>query len=186
MEEKAKTIKYEVDYRDIKYPRLEYKMGTLLLVLPKDYKDATSLIEKHKKWITKKEQMIAEALEEAKEKTLNLTRTEKELKNLTHSIIEEYKKEFNFEINKIFFRKMKTKWASYSPKGNLTINTLLRYLPKRLIKYVIFHETAHSIERRHNENFWKIISQKYVNHERMEKELLIYWFLIKGIENERK
>jgi len=87
MEEKAKTIKYEIDYRDVKYPRLEYKTGTLLLVLPKDYKDETSLIEKHKNWIIKKEQIIAEALENAKKKTLNLSRTEKELKTLIHSII---------------------------------------------------------------------------------------------------
>jgi len=71
---------------------------------------------------------------------------------------------------------MKTKWASYSQKGNLTINILLKYLPEQLIKYVIFHEMTHSIEKRHNESFWKIISQKYVNFESMEKELLIYWF----------
>ena len=127
MEEKDKTIKYEVDYRDVKYPRLEYKTGTLLLVLPKDYKDETSLIEKHKNWIIKKEQIIAEALENAKKETLNLTRTEKELKNLVHSTVKEYQREFNLRINRILFRKMKTKWASYSTKGNLTINTCLLY-----------------------------------------------------------
>jgi len=178
MEEKAKTIKYKVDYRDVKYPRLEYKTGTLLLVLPKDYKDETSLIEKHKKWITKKEQIIAEALEEAKERKLNLTRTEKELKNLIHSTVKEYQREFNFKINRIFFRRMKTKWASYSSKRNLTINMLLKYLPNNLIKYVIFHEMTHSIERRHNERFWKVIAKKFRDYQEKEKDLLIYWFLL--------
>ena len=176
--EEDKTIKYKVDYRDIKYPRLEYKTGTLLLVLPKNYNDAASLIEKHKKWIIKKEQIIAEALEEAKKKTLNLSRTEKELKTLIHSIIKEYQQEFNLKVNSVFFRRMKTKWASYSSKGNLTINTLLKYLPEGLVRYVVFHEMIHSIEKRHNENFWKIITKKYINYEEMEKALLMYWFLI--------
>jgi len=42
---------------------------------------------------------------------------------------------------------MKTKWASYSQKGNLTINALLKYLPERLVRYVVFHEMIHSIEK---------------------------------------
>jgi len=179
--EEDKAIKYKVDYRDVKYPRLEYKTGTLLLVLPKNYRDAKSLIEKHKKWIIKKEQIIAEALKEAEEKTLNLTRTEKELKNLIHSTIKEYQREFNFKINKTFFRKMKTKWASYSQKGNLTMNTLLRYLPDRLIRYVVFHEMTHSIERKHDETFWKLISKKYNDYDELEKELLVYWFIIQKL-----
>lgn len=38
---------------------------------------------------------------------------------------------------------MKTKWASFSPKNNLTINKLMKYLPDDLIEYVIFHEISH-------------------------------------------
>ena len=144
MEEKSEKpkIKYQVDYRNVKYPRLEFKTGNLLLILPKDYKDETRILEKHKEWIHKKEQTIKKALEEAKERSLNLTRTDKELKTMTHSIIKRYQEEYNFKINKIFFRRMKTKWASLSSKGNLTINTLLKYLPQKLIQYIIFHELS--------------------------------------------
>ena len=73
---------------------------------------------------------------------------------------------------------MKTKWASCSKKRNLTINTLMKFLPDYLIEYIIFHEIAHLKERKHNENFWKIVSRKFKNYEEMEKELFIYWFLI--------
>jgi len=82
------------------------------------------------------------------------------------------------QIHKIYFRRMKTKWASCSLKGNLTVNTLMKYLPEELIRYVIFHETAHLIERRHNDRFWGIISQKFGNYEKMEQDLFSYWFLI--------
>lgn len=177
MAEKAETkVEYEVDYRDIKYPRLEYKTGSLHLILPNDYKNEAKLLEKDEKWITKKESAISAALEEAKEKHLDFERTKIELQDLVFSMVKKYNKEF--KINKIFFRKMKTKWGSYSPKGNLTVNTLLKYLPKELVEYIIFHEMTHSIERKHNERFWKIVSKKFKDVQAKENDLLVHWFLV--------
>jgi len=75
---------------------------------------------------------------------------------------------------------MKTKWGSYSPKGNLTINTLLKYLPEELIKYVVFHETAHSQERKHNERFWKTVNHEFKDYQTRETDLLVYWFLVQS------
>jgi len=169
---------YNIDYRDIKYPRLEFKTGTLLLVLPKNYENEKDILQKHKKWIHKKQITIKKALEQAKTKELNKNRTNEELKQLVHSIVKNFIEEFNFKINNIYFRKMKTKWGSYSTKRNLTINTLLKYLPKKLIEYVIFHEMVHSLERKHNQTFWKILSRKFNNYRTREKDLLVYWFLI--------
>ncbi|MEM2144304.1 MAG: M48 family metallopeptidase [Candidatus Jordarchaeaceae archaeon] len=171
-------IEYTVDYRDVKYPRLEFKTGDLLLILPKNYEDTKNITEKHKEWIYKKALIIKKALEEAKDKTLNLNRTEEELKSLVYSTVTRFKGEFNLDINKVYFRKMKSKWGSLSRKRNLTINTLLKYLPDKLIEYVIFHEMVHIRERKHNDNFWKMISKKFKDHQIMEQELLVYWFLI--------
>lgn len=183
MDEKVETpkprIEYEIAYRDIKYPRLEYKTGNLLLILPEDYENEANLLEKHQQWITTKEDIIKQALEESKEKILNLERTVEELKDLVNTIVETCQKGFNFTVNNIFFRRMKTKWGSYSSRGNLTINSLLKYLPERLIDYVIFHELAHSLERRHNERFWNIVRRRFKNYHEQERDLLVYWFLIK-------
>ena len=77
---------------------------------------------------------------------------------------------------------MNSKWASYSQRGNLTVNTLLRHLTDTLIDYVVFHEVAHSVEREHNKRFWRILSKKFPNYEKLERELLIYWFLIRNIQ----
>lgn len=172
------STNYNIDYRDVKYPRLEFKTGTLLLVLPKNYENEKDILQKHKKWIHKKQSTIKKALEQAKTKQLNKNRTNEELKQLVHSIVKNFIEEFNFKINNIYFRKMKTKWGSYSTKRNLTINTLLKYLPKKLIEYVIFHEMVHSLERKHNQTFWKILSRKFNNYRTREKDLLVYWFLI--------
>jgi len=180
-----KNPPYTVAYRNIKHPRLEYKTGTLLLILPKNSKNEKQILEKYQKWIHKKELAIRRALEEAKTKTLNQTRTEKDLRNLIQILAQNCQAELNAKINKVYFRKMKTKWASHSKNGNLTVNTLLKHLPQDIIEYVIYHEITHSIERKHNENFWRLINKRFNNYETKEKDLLTYWFVIqKTINNQ--
>ena len=179
----AKTPAYTVDYSNVKHPRLEYKTGTLQLILPKTSKDEKQTLEKYKKWIQKKELVIRKALEEAQAKNLNLNRTDEEQRRLIHTLAENYQTELNTKIDKIYFRKMKTKWASHSKNGNLTVNTLLKHLPQDIIEYVIYHEITHSIERKHNQNFWNIINRKFQDYETEEKDLLTYWFIIQKTES---
>ena len=171
-------MQYTLDYRNVKHPRLEYKTGTLLLILPKHYKSEKQTLEKYQKWIKKKQLTINKALEEAKTKAINKTRTEKELRTLVTQTAQNYQTELNTSLNKIYFKKMKTKWASHSKNGNLTINTLLKYRPEKIIEYIIYHEITHSIERKHNEKFWNLISKKFKDYPTKEKDLLTYWFLI--------
>jgi len=175
------TPDYKVVHRNIKYPRLEFKTGRLLLVMPKGHTDYNDLIGKHQNWISKRSSEIAAALEKAKEKELDLKRTDEEFKNLVWSVIENISSDIRIKTNGVYFRKMKSKWGSCSPNRNITINKLLKYLPKNLIEYVIFHELVHLIERKHNQHFWKIISTKFDNYEERERELFEYWFLVQKI-----
>ncbi len=175
------TISYEVVYRNIKYPRLEFKTGELLLVLPKNYENQSDIIEKHKKWIHRRNAKIVAALEEARKKRLELKRTDKEFKQLIQSFVENISEELKIKINNIYYRKMKSKWGSCSSKKNLTINIILKYLPEDMVEYVIFHEMVHLIERKHNEYFWKIISNKFEDYSEKEKSLFEYWFLIQEV-----
>ena len=174
---------YTIIYRNIKHPRLEYKTGTLTLILPRTHKNPEQILQKYQKWIKRKQQTIQEALEQAKTKTLIHNRTEKQLKQLVNTLAQNYQKELNTHINKILYRKMKTKWASHSKNNNLTINTLLKYLPQNLIEYIIYHEITHSIERKHNEKFWRIITKKFPDYKTKEKDLLTYWFIIQKTLN---
>jgi predicted metal-dependent hydrolase len=51
-------------------------------------------------------------------------------------------------------RKMKTKWGSLSPRtGRLWLNTELARRPHRCIEYIVVHELAHLVERRHDPAF---------------------------------
>lgn len=169
---------YLVIYRDIKHPRLEYKTGTLTLILPKTVRNPELILKKYQNWIRRKQQAIADALEEAKTRAIIQNRTEKELRALVNMLVQTYQKELGITINKVFIRKMKTKWASYSRNGNLTVNALLKYLPQNLIEYIIYHESAHVIERKHNQKFWSLITKKFPDYPNKEKDLLTYWFSI--------
>lgn len=166
----------EISYRQIKYPRLELRTGKLCLILPHG-QDPGPLLEKHQNWIRKKTGFIEKCLRESDAKELNY-RTENDFRRLAASLTYKAAKKLKVEVNHIYFRKMKTKWASCSPKGNLTLNSILRFLPDRLIEYVIFHETAHLIEKRHNEKFWGIISKEFKNYQNLEGDLYKYWFRI--------
>ncbi len=169
---------YTVEYRKVKHPRLEFKTGKLLMILPKKGWSPELVLEKYSPWIKRKQQAIDIAIQQTSKTELVTTRTEKMLRTLVNRYAETAQKDLNTKINKIYFREMKTKWASHSKNNNLTVNVLLKFLPEELVGYVIYHEVAHSVERKHNENFWKLISRRYQNYEGKENSLLTFWFLI--------
>ena len=168
------NIPYKVSHRDVRYPRLEFRTGELLLVLPFGYKPDL-ILNKHKKWILKNVAFVEDCLKHASDKRM-VERTEKEFRDLTFSLSRKAKKELGGRLNHIYFRMMRTKWASLSSKRNLTINRLMRHLPDHLLSYVIFHEVVHLKEKRHNEKFWKRISKKFDDYQELEKDLFVYWF----------
>ena len=179
---KKPEIPYSTSYRDIKYPRLEFKTGTLLLVLPKNYEKEKALLQKHKKWIQRKNHNIQTALEQARTTQLNQTCTIEDLKTLTNAIVQQYQNELHTTTNKTFYRRMKTKWASLSKHKNLTINTLIRYLPESFMEYIIYHELTHAKHgKRHNKLFWDKIRRKYPDYQSFEKSLLAHWFQIQTL-----
>ncbi|HEC77376.1 MAG TPA: M48 family peptidase [Thermoplasmatales archaeon] len=176
-----REIEYEVSYRNVKYPRLEFKTGKLLLVLPKNYGNEKKIIDKHKDWIYRKSLIIEEAKRKAKKKRIE-NRNEEELRNIIKKLVKKFSDDLGVKVNIIYFRRLKSKWGSCSNKSNLSFNTLLKYLPYDLIKYVVFHEITHLKERKHNKKFWEIMSKKFRDYEKKEKDLLAYWFLIQEIE----
>lgn len=170
------NIPYSVSHRNVKYPRLEFKTGELLLVLPPGRKPGP-ILEKHKGWILKRRGLVKECLKEASEKRL-VERTEREFRELIFSLVKKALRESNGRLNHIYFRTMRTKWASLSSKRNLTVNRLMRYLPEHLLNYVIFHEILHLKEKRHNDKFWERVLEKFCNYREFERDLFVYWFQV--------
>ncbi len=169
-------IPYSVSHRNVKYPRLELRTGKLVLILPFGCKPGP-ILDKHKRWILKKMAFIEDCLKHASDKGL-VERTEEEFRNLSHTLIRKALMEMGGRLNHIYFRMMRTKWASLSSRRNLTINRLMKCLPEHLLNYIIFHEIVHLKEKRHNDKFWKRISKRFDNCQELEKDLFVYWFRV--------
>lgn len=60
------TLPYRVEQRSVKYPRLEFKAGELLVILPNGWKDETRILEEKKDWISKKHDEIKDILDRLK------------------------------------------------------------------------------------------------------------------------
>ena len=175
-----KKIEYKVKYRNIKYPRLEFRTKILQLILPFGA-DPKEMISKHINWIEKKQRFIADCLKDAERKKI-VRRTEDEFRNLVFKLSQKDSRELKVKVNKIYFKKMRTKWASCSAKKNLTINTMMKFLPENLIEYIIHHELVHLIERNHNKRFWDLISKRFRNYKVLENSLFSYWFLLYSVK----
>jgi len=170
---------YRVSYRDIQYPRVELKTGELLFVLPFGY-NPDNFYKKYKSWIYKKINFIEECLDNAKDKEL-VRRSDKEFKGLVYDTVKKVSMDLEIKIGNIYFRKMRTKWASLSSAKNVTVNRFMKYLPQYLIEYIIFHEIVHIIEKKHNNRFWEIVEGRYKDYQGLERELFIYWFKVSNI-----
>jgi hypothetical protein len=58
-------------------------------------------------------------------------------------------------------------------KGNkIYINIKARKYPEFVLKYIIAHELAHLIVKRHTKKFWEIVKRIYPEYEKGMKELL--------------
>lgn len=178
---------YEIIYRNIKNPRLEFKTGKLIVVVPPAY-NCDALISKYCKWIKTKEGFI----EECKYKSLKAILQNRSLKDFKTFITDcisvqpEIKK---YKILRISFRTMKTKWASIKEEKEkqeklyISVNKKMQHLPDYLIRYIIFHEIAQLKEKKHNGRFWDIIKKDYKNYKELEKELFVFWFKIEEQQN---
>lgn len=169
-----KDIPHKISFRNIRYPRLEFQTGELMLVLPKGT-DPVKIFQRHKKWIMEKIKFIDECRKAAKTKK-TIQRVDEDFQGLVLQYIVNISQELKVKINMVIFRTLKTKWASISPKKNLTFNTMMRFLPDYLIEYIVFHEIAHLKHKHHNAGFWEMISRRFKNYQDLEKDLFIYWF----------
>lgn len=166
--------------RKVKYPRIELKTGVPMLILPQDSNfNAGDILQKHKKWIDQKLEFIKKIEEKYKNQKI-YKRSDNNFIKIVTSLIDEFSIILERKPNKINFRYMKTKWASCSQQGKITFNLMLKYLPPKLIRYVVFHEMTHLLVPNHKQNFWNIIKKQFKDSAQYEEQLFGYWFLLQN------
>ena len=67
--------------------------------------------------------------------------------------------QFSIQKPEMHIKRMKKRWGSYTPTGNILINPELIKAATVCIEYVMIHELCHLIERNHSKRFYNLLTQ---------------------------
>ena len=88
-------------------------------------------------------------------------------------------KKYNISKPNLVIKKLKKRWGSCTVKGNIILNFDLIKTPISCINYVIVHELCHLVHRKHDKNYYKLLSLIFSDWEKRKKHLdNLYWKII--------
>jgi predicted metal-dependent hydrolase len=75
-------------------------------------------------------------------------------------LLEKWQPLLSVQVNRVFVRRMKTKWGSANPsKRNIRLNTELAKKPPECFEYVVLHELSHFLSPRHDQRFIALLDE---------------------------
>jgi predicted metal-dependent hydrolase len=75
-------------------------------------------------------------------------------------------------------RSQRTRWASCSAKGTISLNIRLLFLPSQLVRYALLHELLHLQEMNHSRRFWALLASVEPDYRSFDDELRHGWRLV--------
>lgn len=113
--------------------------------------------------------------EKRKEKsTYSLTRrliSKEHLIDIKWMVEDINKQHFNSKVNDVKIKEQTRSWGTCSHKNNINISFNALFLPKELLKYILVHEIAHTIEHNHSKQFWKLVEKAAPNYRELRREV---------------
>lgn len=83
-----------------------------------------------------------------------------QIKAAVPALIAKWQPILGVTVRRIFVQRMKTKWGSCRPEsGNIRLNTELAKKPPECLEYIVVHEMAHLLVRRHDDRFVGLLNQ---------------------------
>lgn len=75
----------------------------------------------------------------------------------------------------VLIKRQRTRWASCSRRGTISLNAKLLFLPPKVVEYVMIHELCHIAEMNHKKRFWQLVEQHYPHYRPIDAALREMW-----------
>jgi len=86
--------------------------------------------------------------------------------------------ERGLSVSRVVIRAQRTRWASCSSRRTISLNARLLFLDEHLVRYVLLHELAHTVEMNHSPRFWALVRAFDRDFQLADEELRSAWRLI--------
>jgi len=83
--------------------------------------------------------------------------------------------EKQFCLKRIFVKSQKTRWASCSRRGTISLNLKLLFIPSDLIRYVFLHELCHTRRMDHSPEYWVLLREHAPDYRSCDSRLREAW-----------
>jgi predicted metal-dependent hydrolase len=81
-------------------------------------------------------------------------------------------------VTGVTIRCQRTRWASCSRTGRISLNVRLLFVPRELVRYALLHELAHIREMNHSRRYWALLSSIEPDARVLDSELRAAWRLV--------
>lgn len=92
--------------------------------------------------------------------------------------LEQLGSQTGFQFDRAIIGNQRTCWGSCSPKGTISLNQKLLFLPERLVNYVLMHELCHTAQMNHSRRFWSHVGRHEPAWRERRRELGESWQLV--------
>jgi predicted metal-dependent hydrolase len=82
------------------------------------------------------------------------------------------------DVAGVAVRAQRTRWASCSANGTISLNLRLLFLPRELVRYALLHELAHLRDMSHSRRYWALLGSLEPNYPALDGDLRAGWRLV--------
>lgn len=83
--------------------------------------------------------------------------------------------ERSFHLGRVLVKSQRTRWASCSRRGTVSLNLKLLFIPEDLIRYVLIHELCHTTHLNHSREFWALVKEHDPEFTKKVRKLRAAW-----------
>lgn len=80
-----------------------------------------------------------------------------------------------FSIARVTVRAQRTRWASCTRSGAISLNIRLLFMPPALVRHVMLHELCHTKRMDHSRHFWSLVAQHDPDWKEHRRQLRTGW-----------